>query len=347
MKKTDFAYYLSQFLSKYLPAVKNVSINTIESYSMSFKLLLIYYEQTIKIYPDQLSLSDLKHDIILNFLNWIEETRQCSISTRNQRLVAIHSFIRFIQKEIPDHIYELQKILNIPFKNGPKTIVPFLSGEEMRILLSMPDASTIKGLRDLTLLTILYDSAARVQEIIDLRIKDLRLEKTAYLVLHGKGQKTRHVPIMEKTKSLILKYLSNSPKYNKGENLDCFLFLNQSKSQLTRWGISYIINKYVNLASKRDDFKLNFPVTPHVFRHSKSVHLLQSGVNLIYIRDFLGHSDCKTTQIYAKADIETRRKALEAAYNDILPECEMAEWSGDRKLMDYLNSLCRKTEKGE
>jgi len=180
------------------------------------------------------------------------------------------------------------------------------------------------------LLALLYDSSARVQEIIDLKVKDFRLEKPAVITLHGKGKNTRQVPVSEKTKNLLqsyLKYNSNNTGMSNGE---AYVFVNQKKQQLSRWGISYIIGKYVDMARLQDGFDVRIPVTAHVFRHSKSVHLLQSGVNLIYIRDILGHCDCSTTQIYAKADTETRRKVLEAAYVDILPTNELLEWSTGR-----------------
>ena len=211
----------------------------------------------------------------------------------------------------------------------------------MKILLSMPDPSSVNGLRDLVLMSLLYDSAARVQEIIDLKVKDLRMGKPAVVALHGKGQKTRHVPITEKMKILLQSYLQRIPN-NAGMSAgEQFVFVNQRKQQLSRWGISFIIGKYVDMAKKQDGFDAQFPITAHVFRHSKSVHLLQSGVNLIYIRDLLGHSDCSTTQIYAKADTETRRKALEAAYADILPTDELPDWSDDRNLMDFLVAMSR------
>jgi site-specific recombinase XerD len=222
-----------------------------------------------------------------------------------------------------------------------KTVVPFLTGEEMKILLSMPDPANKKGLRDMVLMALLYDSAARVQEIIDLKVSDLRLDKLAVITLHGKSQKSRYVPITEKTKKLLESHLRYSSSNNGVSSGEQYVFVNQKKQQLTRWGISYIINKYVGLASLCDGFDVRFSITPHVFRHSKSVHLLQSGVNLVYIRDFLGHSDCSTTQIYAKADTETRRKALEAAYVDILPTTELPEWSDDKNLMNFLISLGR------
>lgn len=341
MMKADLPYYLTAFLSKYLPGEKNASHHTIQSYSFTFKLLLTFFESVKTITPELLSMSDLTRDAITDFLDWLESERSCSITTRNQRLVAIHSFVRFVQKQSPENLYEFQRILNIPDKKCAKTVVPFLTGDEMRILLSMPDASTRNGLRDLALLALLYDSAARVQELIDLKVKDLRLEKPAVITLHGKGQKTRHVPITEKTKNLLQSYLkcsSNNEGISIGEE---YVFVNQKKQQLSRWGISYIISKYVDLARLQDGFDVRVLVTAHVFRHSKSVHLLQSGVNLIYIRDILGHCDCSTTQIYAKADTETRRKALEAAYVDILPTNELPDWSDDKNLMDFLITLSR------
>jgi len=278
MKKADLPYYLTKFLGKYLPGEKNVSRHTIQSYSATFKLLLSFFEQTKEITPERLSMEDLTRDAIVDFLNWIESVRKCSITTRNQRLVAIHSFVRFVQKQSPENLFEFQKILNIPNKKCAKTIVPFLTGEEMKILLSMPDSSTKKGLRDMVLMTALYDSAARVQEIIDLKVKDLRLDKLSVITLHGKGKKTRHVPITEKTKNLLDSYLRCSSGNNGVSGGEQYVFVNQKKQQLTRWGISYIIDKYVGLASLCDAFNVCFPVTPHVFRHSKSVHLLQSGI---------------------------------------------------------------------
>lgn len=339
--KADLPYYLTSFLGKYLPGEKNASSHTIQSYSYTFKLLLTFFESVKSIAVERLSMSNLTRDTIIEFLDWLERVRSCGITTRNQRLVAIHSFVRFVQKQAPENLYEFQKILNIPDKKCAKTVVPFLTGEEMRILLAMPDPSSRNGFRDLVLLALLYDSAARVQEISDLKVKDLRLDKPAVITLHGKGQKTRHVPITEKTKSLLQSYLQRNT-YNMGISTgEEYVFVNPKKQQLSRWGISYVIRKYVDMAKLHDGFDVRFPVTAHVFRHSKSVHLLQSGVNLIYIRDLLGHSDCSTTQIYAKADTETRRKALEAAYTDILPTGELPDWSDDKNLMDFLISLGR------
>lgn len=194
-RKLEHDIMLTAFLGKYLPGEKNASHHTIQSYSFTFKLLLTFFESVKTITPELLSMSDLTRDAITDFLDWLESERSCSITTRNQRLVAIRSFVRFVQKQSPENLYEFQRILNIPDKKCARTVVPFLTGDEMRILLSVPDPSTRNGLRDLALLALLYDSAARVQEIIDLKAKDLRLEKPAVITLHGKGQKTRQVPI--------------------------------------------------------------------------------------------------------------------------------------------------------
>lgn len=342
MKKADFSYYLTSFLGKYLPGQKNASPNTIESYAATFKLLLTYCEEKKKVKPQHLNLSFFTRDTVIGFLDWVEKERGCTISTRNQRLVPLHSFFRYVLKDFPQDLYEIQKILGIPNKKTPKTIVPFLTGEEMKILLDMPDATTKEGLRDLVLLVVLYDSAARVQELIDLKIKDVRISNPCIITLTGKGNKRRQVPIMDKTKKLLENYINNQ-KVNGGISKgDNYLFVNQKKQKLSRWGISYIINKYVKMAEKDSKFTISFPVTPHVFRHSKSVHLLQSGVNLIYIRDFLGHCDCSTTEIYARADTEMKRKAIEAAYSDVLPIKDLPMWTDDTDLIMFLNSLCRK-----
>jgi len=342
MKKFDFPYYLSSFLGKYLPGQKNASPNTIESYATTFKLFLIYCQEKKKVKPEHLNLSSIDRDTVIGFLDWVEKERGCTISTRNQRLVPLHSFFRYVQKESPENLYEIQKILSIPNKKGPKTMVPFLSGEEMKILLGKPDITTKEGMRDLVLLVVLYDTAARVQELIDLKIKDVRISNPSVVTLTGKGNKRRQVPITKKTKKLLENYISNQKFNDAVSRGDNHLFVNQKKQKLSRWGISYIIDKYVKLAEKDPKFSVAFPVTPHVFRHSKSVHLLQSGVNLIYIRDFLGHCDCSTTEIYARADTEMKRKAIEAAYSDVLPIKDFPMWTEDTGLMMFLNSLCKK-----
>jgi len=288
MKGYDFPKYLSSYLSKYLPGQKNASKNTITSYCDTFKLFLIFCEEEKKMKPEKICISDISKELIVEYLSWLEAKRRCSISTRNQRLAVIHSFFHYVQKESPENLHEIQKILYIPVKKHPKTMVPYLTGNETQILLAQPDPSSYEGYRDMVLLSVLYDTGSRVQELVDIKIKDVRLTAPAVITLHGKGRKTRTVPIIGKTAVLLEMYLDKK-KYHAGiAKGDNYLFVNQKQQQLSRWGISYILDKYVEMARSNPEFLVSFPVTPHVLRHSKSMHLLQSGVNLIYIRDFLG-----------------------------------------------------------
>jgi site-specific recombinase XerD len=340
MKEYDFPKYLSAYLSKYLPGQKNASKNTITSYCDTFKLFLIFCEEEKKMKPEKICLCDMTKELVLKYLDWLETKRECSISTRNQRLAVIHSFFRYVQKDSPENLCEIQKILSIPIKKHPKATVPYLTGTETQILLAQPDSSSYEGYRDMVLLSFLYDTGARVQELVDIKVKDIRLTTPAVVTLHGKGSKIRIVPIMGKTTDLIKTYLDKK-KYHigiaKGDN---YLFVNQKKQQLSRWGISYILNKYVEMAKSNPDFQVSFPVTPHVLRHAKAMHLLQSGVNLIYIRDFLGHVDCSTTEVYARADSEMKRKAIENAYVDLVPN-DLPRWEEDGELMKWLSNFCK------
>lgn len=340
MKTCDFSKYLSSFLSEYLPNQKNASNKTIASYRDTFKLFLIFCENEFSLMPERIQISSIKTELVTAYLKWLEESRNCSISTRNQRLAAIHSFFRYVQKHYPENLYEMQRILSIPNKKCKKTMISYLTGHEIQILLSQPDCKTYSGFRDTVLLSVLYDTGARVQEITEIQIKDVRIDNPAVITLHGKGEKTRQVPIMNKTKELLKEYLIKKD-YHQGISKGCnYLFINQKKQQFSRWGISYILDKYVEMARKDIRFQVDFPITPHVIRHAKAMHLLQSGVNLIYIRDFLGHVNCTTTEIYARSNTEMKRKAIENAYKDLLPAA-FPDWEKDGELMEWLNSLCK------
>lgn len=339
MKQNDFSRYLTNFLSRYLPGQRNVSINTISSYRDAFKLMLIFCENIKKIKPEKITLEKLTKDLVIEFLTWLECERKCSISTRNQRLAALHSFFHYIQKESPENLYEIQRILYIPNKKTAKPMIPYLTVNELKILMEQPDLKTKDGRRDLVLLATLYDTAARVQELIDLRIHDIRLTCPAVITLHGKGDKSRQVPIMGRTQKILQQYLDES-KQNAGiSKMELPVFYNQQHRKLSRWGVSYIINKYVEKAKQNPHFCIDFPVTPHVIRHSKAMCLLQANVNLIYIRDFLGHVDVSTTEIYARADSEMKRNALENSYIDLVTD-ELPKWENDGGLMKWLNCLC-------
>lgn len=336
MKPTNFAKYLTEFLSSYLPIQKNVSKNTISSYRDTFKLLINYSQEIKKISAEHITLELLSKEWLTDFLRWLETDRKCSVTTRNQRLAAIHSFFRYIQAEEPSGILHYQRIASIPIKKAKKTVVEYITSEAIKILLQRPDKQTLKGRRDLTLISVLYDSGARVQELIDIKVCDVILQKPAVITLTGKGNKTRRVPIMENTVALLQSYISEN-KLDKLWRNDKPLFTNNQHNKLTKEGVAYIISKYVTSARKVSTL-IPTKINAHMFRHSKAMHLLQAGINLIYIRDFLGHVDIKTTEIYAKSDVETKRKAVENLYPDLI-DSNLPDWSKDNTLLSWLSEL--------
>lgn len=335
MKPTDFAKMLSQYLSAYLPGLRNVSPNTISSYRDTFKLFLTYCKQN-KLSIERLTLSDIEDSMVLGFLKWLEEERNNGISTRNQRLACIHAFFRYVQTEHPVGLLTCQKILAIPMKKAPKPTVNHLTPESLQLILAQPDLTTPGGRRDVTLLSVLYDTGARVQELVDLRVRDVRLDPPPILTLTGKGRKTRHVPIMSNTETILRQYMTAARLLQNGMQ-DRPLFCNRQKSKMTREGVAFILDKYVAQARIISSVVPN-KVTPHVLRHTKAMHLLQAGVNLIYIRDLLGHVDIATTEVYARADTELKRRALEQAYPGLVSD-GLPQWNHDEDLISWLNSL--------
>ncbi|MGE5682209.1 MAG: site-specific integrase [Bacillota bacterium] len=340
MKQTDFAGMLTRFLSDYLPGQRNVSTNTIKSYRDTFKQLIKYYESELNIKPQHLTFNKINTKTIRDFLQWLERTHLVSINTRNQRLAAIHSFYRYAQSEAPEILLECQRILGIPFKKRERKTVEYLSEECLKCILEQPDTRKRRGRRDLTLMATLYDTGARVQEIISLKVRDVRLEKPATIILTGKGNKKRCVPIMEKTQNLITSYMKECHLIENGKQ-DHPLFYNPRSNPLTRPGISYIVSKYL-LSAKKSNPGILFPkcLHPHMLRHTKAMHLLESGVNLIYIRDLLGHVNVTTTEIYLKVNTEIKRKVLETAYMPAIPE-NIPVWEEDKDLLNWLQELCR------
>jgi len=336
MNPTNFARYLSDFFSVYLTTQKNVSKNTIYSYRDTFKLLLKFCQEVKGIAIERVSIGSLTAELIKDFLNWLEHERKCSISTRNQRLASIHSFFRYIQCEEPAGIHHFQQVISIPIKKAEKKVIEHLSPGAMKLILEQPDKSHPKGRRDLTLLSVLYDTGARVQELIDIKVIDLTLDPPPVISLNGKGNKVRRIPLMKNTAALLQQYLLKNDLNQQWKN-KYPLFKNNQHNKLTKEGIAYILDKYVKMASVKSQI-VPKRLSPHVLRHSKAMHLLQAGVNLIYIRDFLGHVDLKTSGIYARTDTETKRKAIENAYPDLITG-QLPDWSKDKKLLTWLSEL--------
>jgi len=336
MKPTDFARALSHYLGVYLPGQRNVSTNTIKSYRDTFKLFLRYCKQDCHLSIEKLCLRHIDKTRILGFLGWLEKDRNNGVSTRNQRLACIHGFYQYIQLEDPAGLLSCQKILSIPMKKAPAPIINHLTPEALKLILAQPDASKVNGRRDLTLLCVLYDTGARVQELVDLCVGDIRLDPPPLLTLTGKGRKKRQVPVMTNTEVLLKKYMDEVFQ-GRDDMRDHPLFFNQQRRKMTRAGISYTLDKYVSQAREKSPI-IPGKVTPHTIRHTKAMLLLQAGVSLIYIRDLLGHVDITTTESYARADTEMKRKALENAYPEMVTT-NLPPWEKDEPLLTWLTSL--------
>jgi site-specific recombinase XerD len=332
---TDFAVLLHRFLTAHLAGLRGCSPNTIGSYRDAFKLLICYFRDERSIPPEKLTLDRIDAAAIAEFLNWLETSRHNSIATRNQRLAAVSSFYRWMQSQDPARMACCQDILALPAKKQAQPGVNHLTAGQTRCLLAQPDRSTRRGRRDATLLAVLYDTAARVQELADLTVRDIRLQPPALAVLTGKGGKTRHVPLGNNTTALLSAYLAEHGLDKPGHD-DHPLFVNQHGSKLSRGGIAWIIGKYQ--AQAGDPALASADLSPHVLRHSRAMHLYEAGVPLPYIRDILGHVDLSTTEIYARASTEAKRKALEAAYTEIVTD-DLPEWNQDPGLLNWLASL--------
>lgn len=340
MSETDFAQYVTSFLSRYLPGQRNLSKNTISSYRDAFKLLLVYCESEENLKIKKICIADITPELLVRYLAWLEHARGCGIATRNQRLAAFKSFFHYVVGVNPKHLLLCQRILGLPMKKTPRPTMNFFSPEGLHRLLKQPNTATKNGRRDHAMLVLLYDTAARVQEIIDLTVRDIRLEQPATVILHGKGRKTRIVPISAKTASIMEQHLKERGYIGVTGVLDLPVFMNSRNCKLTRAGIADILARHVKSMSTNSSHLVPKFVSPHSLRHSKAVHLLRSGVPLIYIRDLLGHASVTTTEIYAKVDAEETRKALEGAY-EVPSQEDIPAWENDKSLMSWLSELCR------
>lgn len=336
-KTTDFSCYVAKFLRIYLPGEKGFSSNTVASYKDTFILLLSFMKEQKKIPAEKITMEQLSAETIREFLVWLEENRGSCAATRNIRLAAIKSYFKFVQYQDPKYIALCQEISAIPLKKTAAPTVNYLSLEGIRCLLAEPDLGTASGRRDLALLSLMYCSGARVQEIIDLTPGDIHSDFPYTVRLTGKGRKSRIVPLMEEQ----MKYLCTYMKENRLMEPNSYahpLFTNRQGSPLTRAGINYILTKYAVQARKSHPELIPEKLSCHCLRHSIAMHLLQSGVNLVYIRDILGHTSVQVTEIYARADSKQKREAIEKAYTNVTPD-EEPIWLQDNDLLSFLKSF--------
>jgi integrase/recombinase XerD len=337
MKQTEFAKYLTYFMTKYLITEQGCSTNTMAAYRDSISLFLKFMLKEYNLKADNIDFKDITQQRIIIFLEWLEVERKCSISTRNARLAALHAFFRFLIYKVPDYLDEWQRILSIKIKKSPKATVVYLTAEGMKLLLAQPDILTIKGRRDVTLLSLMYECAGRVQEIADLVPARINFGKPTLLTITGKGNKTRLVPLSEYgTKSLKVYMQENGLLEAKATEYP--LFNNGRGDKLTRMAITSIIKKHAESARKKNPAVIPHNLSPHSLRHSKAMMLQQSGVNLVCIRDFLGHQSVTTTEIYARIDNKQKREAIEKT--SLSPELkEVPTWQKNKGLLNWLESL--------
>lgn len=333
--------WLSKSLTNHLAGERDLSAQTIASYRDAIKLLLTWFRDVAGIPPEKLRLADLDRARVLAFLDWLQTDRGNSAATRNQRLAVIKSFARYAAVERPEFLDHATQILAVKQKKTPATDLGHLTGEQVKALLAEPDQATQRGLRDTVLLAVAYDTAARVQEICNLNTADIRTAHPMVVTLHGKGSKTRRVPLMDPTARLMTNYLDrHTPHPGVGADADP-LFNGPEHTRLTRWGVTKILARHVESLRRHDpSYAAGLNVTPHVIRRTRAMHLLQAGVNLIYIRDLLGHADVSTTEIYARADTEAKRNAIENAYQSLTPE-PLPDWTADHDLLQWLDNTHR------
>lgn len=298
-------YYITKYFSDYLPNTVGASERTINSYKDTFIIFLEYMQREYKININNMELNVIDYIKVENFLNYLENERNNSTSTRNQRLAAISSFYKYLQKR-EFAIFELcSNILTIPQKRTETAVMSYFSVDEIKLLINTPKTETKYGFRDYVILLFMYETASRAQELSDLQKKQLFL-KDNYVVLIGKGNKERRIPITKELSTLLSKYIN----IFKIEDEDSYVFQNVYNQKITTKGIEYILIKYVKKCKEkyRDKFRGNY--SNHSVRHTRAMHLLESGVNLIYIRDILGHASITTTEIYAKTNPKIKEQQI-------------------------------------
>ena len=299
-----FSKLIQEFLTSYIIGECNYSMNTKSSYSTTFYLLLEFMDKEKNIKPNKIEIEKITKEVIVQFLDWLETSRNVSILTRNQRLACIKSFYKYVQSNELDLFDNCSTILSIKNKKVPNKMISYFNEEETKIMINY--LNNRKDLKKLTMICVLYETGARVSEFINIKLTDLNLSENASITLYGKGNKTRIVPISQELVKLINKYLKES-YINYGDD---YLFYSNYKRSYERTSINKIINKLVlELKIKYSTyFKGNYH--PHSFRHSKATHLYNNGSPLLYVKDFLGHSTISSTEIYATPDSKKQREEI-------------------------------------
>ena len=334
MTATDFAVLITKFLTEYLPLHRNCSKNTISSYKDSLKLFILFLRDGKSMNINKFKMHQINRELILEFIEWLEN-RGNSPVTINHRLAGIKSFINFAQYESVENLAFLQPVLSVKSLKTTTRQVDYLTEEQMNNLINLPPIDTSTGIRHRIIMFLLSDTGARLHELCDLKIEDINLGNNPTVKLHGKGSKIRIVPISKNMNQILEVYISKFFSDIKLKNE--YLIKNKNNQQMSRDGIEYIVQKYATILKNNDP---SFPskVHPHMFRHSKAMHMLAVDIPIVYIRDFLGHEDISTTMIYARADSRKKNEAINNLAPKLIEE-NYVDWSKDQDLLDFLNSF--------
>lgn len=304
------APFVRSFFEDHLVCRRNLSRNTIQSYRDALKLLLAFAADRCQRSATQLRVSELTDDVILAFLDDLEATRANAIQTRNHRLVAIRRFFEYIAAREPCFLEHARRIATIPRKRGAvRPEIGYLEKDHMTALLGAVSKDSRRGQRDYTLLLFMYNTGARVQEVVDTRIGWLSLVPPYKVELLGKGRKWRTCPLWESTAQQLRQFVA---KHRPNASPDDAVFVNRYGCPLSRSGIADLVQRYASKAATTVPSLQNRHVTPHTLRHTTAMHLLQSGVEVNVIRSWLGHVSIATTNRYIEIDLAMKAKALAA-----------------------------------
>lgn len=329
----QFPHLIRAFFYEWLVEQRNASIHTVRSYRDAWRLFLRFVAQRSGKKVAMITLTDLTAGEVIAFLGHAEHERGGTVGTRNCRLAAIRSFFNFVATRDPASIAQCAEILSIPIKRGPVSEPCYLDPVEVAAILAQPDRATLEGMRDHALLSFLYNSGAQIQEALDLRPDAIRFESPGCVRLTGKGRKERVCPLWPETVMLLKRLLERQPRA-----ADQRLFVNRYGEPLSASGVRFKLAAYVRAAAETTTTLRDKHVTPHAFRHATAVHLISAGVDVTVIRSWLGHVSLDTTNHYARANLETKRKALEQVGVPETPG-RQPSWKRDTSLLAWLDTL--------
>ncbi len=334
--QSTLASALRGFFADHLPRVRGASPHTVRSYRDALALLLRFLAARRGRSVVDLDFDDLATDDLLAFLDHLEVDRCNDAATRNARLAAVHAFARYAAAGHPEHIELCQQLLAVPFKRARVRLVEYLEADEVRALLEAPDRTSLDGRRDHALLLTLFNTGARVQEILDLRPCDLQLVRPLQVLLRGKGRKERLCPLWPQTAEVLRALLSEQ---GFDPVVTAPLFRNHRGEPLTRFGVRYLLRKYACRAQSAAPTLAGKRIHPHTLRHTTAVHLLQAGVDLVTISHWLGHASVETTNRYAAVDLEMKRAALAKARPLAAVDPALPAWRRDASILEWLEAL--------